>query len=130
MSVCYNQNRKGGDYTLDYQRITAHLIGNATRDADAKLGRESGKSYGDFHLAVRVRKERTTYFPVRCFGKLMDGMKGIKKGTEVFVDGEMKIASFKGEDGENTDKPNGEVRSSVRAPGPSKGEQRAEGRAE
>lgn len=85
---------------MDYQKMTAFLIGNATHDAEIKLARDSEKRYGDFRLAVRNREGETLYFPVRCFGKLAEGMTGIKKGTKVFVDGELEIASFAGDDGD------------------------------
>lgn len=84
---------------LDYQKITASLIGNATHDAEIKLARDSENRYGDFRMAVRNRDGETNYFPVRCFGKLVEGLKGIKKGTKVFVDGELEISSFDGDDG-------------------------------
>lgn len=84
---------------LDYQKITASLIGNATHDAQIKLARDSENRYGDFRMAVRNRVGETTYFPVRCFGKLVEGLKGIKKGTRIFVDGELEVSSFDGEDG-------------------------------
>ena len=84
---------------VDYQKISAFLIGNATHDAEIKLARDSENRYGDFRLAVRNRAGETQFFPVRCFGKLVEGLAGIKKGTKVFVDGELEIASFDGEDG-------------------------------
>jgi single-stranded DNA-binding protein len=84
---------------LDYQKITAFLIGNATHDAEIKLARDSENRYGDFRLAVRNRTGETTYFPVRCFGKLVEGLSGVKKGARLFVDGELEIASFAGEEG-------------------------------
>ena len=84
---------------VDYQKITVSLIGNATHDAEIKEAKESGNRYGDFRLAVRNRKEETNYFPVRCFGKLAESVTGIKKGTKLFVDGELEISSFTGEEG-------------------------------
>jgi single-stranded DNA-binding protein len=75
------------------------LIGNATHNAEIKLARDSEHRYGDFRLAVRNRQGETTYFPVRCFGKLVEGLTGVTKGAKVFVDGELEIASFDGEDG-------------------------------
>ncbi len=84
---------------VDYQKISAMLIGNATQDAEIKLARDSDNRYGDFRLAVRNRQGETTYFPVRCFGKLAEGITGIKKGTKVFVDGELEVSSFEGDDG-------------------------------
>jgi single-stranded DNA-binding protein len=84
---------------MDYQKITTFLIGNAVADAEVKLARDSEHRYGDFRLAVRNRSGETTYFPVRCFGKLAAGLVGIMKGTQVFVDGELEVSSFDGEDG-------------------------------
>jgi single stranded DNA-binding protein len=86
--------------TMDYQKISAVLIGNATQDAEIKQARESGNQYGDFRLAVRNRQGETTYFPVRCFGKLAEGLGAIQKGTKVFVEGELEITAYTGEDGE------------------------------
>ena len=76
-----------------------NLIGNATRDGEVKKAKESGNPYGDFRLAVRNRKDETTFFPVRCFGKLAESVSNIKKGTKLFVDGELEISSFDGDDG-------------------------------
>jgi len=49
---------------------------------------------------VRDRRDHTTFFPVRCFGKLVDGLSGIRKGAKVFVDGELEVSSYEGNDGE------------------------------
>ena len=50
------------------------MIGNATHDAGVKQVKESGHRYGDFRLAVKNKQRETTYFPVRCFGKLAEGV--------------------------------------------------------
>jgi single-stranded DNA-binding protein len=84
---------------VDYQRIAVSLIGNAARDAEIKQAKESGRQYGDFRLAVRDRNGETVYFPVRCFGKLAEGAKAIRKGTKLFVDGQLEISSFTGDEG-------------------------------
>jgi single-strand DNA-binding protein len=84
---------------VDYQRITVSLIGNVTQDAEVKQAQESGKVYGDFRLAVRNRQGETCYYPIRCFGKLAESVIHLKKGARVFVDGELEISSFEGEDG-------------------------------
>lgn len=84
---------------MDYQRISVYLIGNATQDAEVKQAQAAESRYGDFRLAVRNRADETVYYPVRCFGKLVDGLSGVKKGTKLFVDGELEISSFDGEDG-------------------------------
>lgn len=85
---------------MDYQKIAAYLIGNATHDAESKQGAESGTPYADFKLAVRNVQGETTYFPVRCFGKLAGAAGGIKKGAKLFVEGELEISSFTGDDGD------------------------------
>ena len=86
---------------MDYERIAVFLIGNATRDGEVKEAKaEGGQQYGDFRLAVRDRKDETTYFPIRCFGKLAESVVNIKKGARVFVDGDLEISSFEGEEGE------------------------------
>jgi len=84
---------------MDYQKITVLLIGNATQDAEVKAAKESGKVYGDFRLAVRNRQGETTFFPVRCFGKLAESVTHIKKGAQLFVEGELEISSFEGTEG-------------------------------
>ena len=84
---------------MDYQRISVSLIGNATKDAAVKQAKESGNAYGDFTVAVRDRQQETHFFPVRCFGKLAERVTNIKKGAKVFVDGELELGSFAGEDG-------------------------------
>lgn len=84
---------------MDYQKITVHLIGNTTHDAEVKQAKESGSRYGDFRLAVRSRNDESIYFPVRCFGKLGDSVRNIKKGTKLFVVGGLEISSFEGDDG-------------------------------
>lgn len=84
---------------MDYQKITVLLIGNVTQDAAIKAAKASGKTYGDFHLAVRNRQGETTYFPIRCFGKLAESVSAIKKGTKLFVEGELEIAAFEGVEG-------------------------------
>jgi single stranded DNA-binding protein len=84
---------------MDYQNIHVVLIGNATQDAAVKQAKESGKPYGDFRLAVRNRTGETTYFPIRCFGKLAASVTTIKKGTKLFVEGELEISSFEGAEG-------------------------------
>ena len=85
---------------MDYQKISAVLIGNATKDAEVKAARESGKVYGDFTLAVKDRQTKEThFFPVRCFGKLAESVRNIRKGAKLFVEGELDLNAFDGQDG-------------------------------
>jgi single stranded DNA-binding protein len=75
------------------------LIGNATHDAEVKQAKESGNAYGDFRVAVRNRNDETTFFPVRCFGKLAESVTNIKKGTKLFVAGKLELGSFADDEG-------------------------------
>lgn len=84
---------------MDYQKISAILIGNATKDADVKAAKETGNVYGDFTVAVRDRQKETHFFPVRCFGKLAESVRNIRKGDKLFVEGELELNSFDGQDG-------------------------------
>src|SRR5688572_1426980 len=79
---------------MDYQRITVSLIGNVTHDGEVKQAKESGKPYGDFRLAVRNRQGESQYYPIRCFGKLAESVNNIKKGTKVFIVGELEISAY------------------------------------
>ena len=49
---------------------------------------------------MRDRNGETNYFPIRCFGKLAESVTNIKKGTKVFVDGELEISSFTSDEGD------------------------------
>jgi single-strand DNA-binding protein len=84
---------------MGYQGIAVNLIGNATHDAEIKTAKESGNQDGDFRLAVKNRQSETTYFPVRCFGKLAEGMANIKKGAKLFVTGDLELSTFTNEEG-------------------------------
>ena len=48
------------------------LTGNATANAEAKKGQESGKPYTDFGLAVSHHRRDTSFINVRTFGKLAE----------------------------------------------------------
>ena len=86
---------------MDYERIAVFLICNATQDAEIKQAKESGNSCADFRLGVRSRQGEAHYYPVRCFGGLVEGTSGIRKGTRVFVEGDLEISSFTNDDGDN-----------------------------
>ena len=84
---------------MDYQRIL--LIGNTTKNAVIKKGKESGNRYADFTVAARNRKGESAYYPIRCFGKLAEGqgIGAIEMGTRIFVEGEPDIYTHTAEDG-------------------------------
>lgn len=48
---------------------------------------------------MRDRNGETNFFPVRCFGKLAESVTNIKKGTKLFVAGELETSSFTGDEG-------------------------------
>ena len=48
---------------------------------------------------MRDRNGETNFFPIRCFGKLAESETNIKKGTKLFVSGELEISSFTGDEG-------------------------------
>ena len=82
---------------MDYQKII--LVGNAT--AGAKVEKPEGKTaYADFTVAVSRGREETDFFPVRCFGKLVEGATKIKKGAKVLVEGRVEINRFVPEEGQ------------------------------
>ncbi len=91
--------RIAGEPNLDYQKISVYLIGNATHDGEVKTAKESGKQYGDFRLAVRDRNDQTTYFPVRCFGKLAESVVNVRCGAKLFVDGDLEISAYADDEG-------------------------------
>ena len=49
---------------------------------------------------MRDRNGETNFFPIRCFGKLAGSVTNIKKGTKLFVAGELEISSFTGDEGD------------------------------
>ena len=69
----------------DFQRIT--LLGNATKDAEAKKAKATNRRYATFRLGVK-----DTYFPVVVFGKPHESVaKYVKKGRRLLVDGRVEI---------------------------------------
>lgn len=49
---------------------------------------------------MRDHNGETNFFPIRCFGKLAESVTNIKKGTKLFVTGDLEISSFTGVEGE------------------------------
>lgn len=71
--------------TGDFQRIT--LLGNATKDAEAKKAKATNRPYATFRLGVN-----DTYFPVVVFGKAHESVvKYVKKGRRLLVEGRIEI---------------------------------------
>ncbi len=69
----------------DFQRIT--LLGNATKDAEAKKAKATDRRYATFRLGVK-----DTYFPVVVFGKPHESVaKYVKKGRRLLVEGRVEI---------------------------------------
>jgi single-stranded DNA-binding protein len=69
----------------DFQRIT--LLGNATKDAEAKKAKSTDRRYAAFRLGVK-----DTYFPVVVFGKPHESVaEYVKKGRRLLVEGRVDI---------------------------------------
>jgi single-stranded DNA-binding protein len=102
---------------VDYQKI--FLIGGATGNGEIKKTRQGGYRYGVFRLALRTRDADTmriakqgiafeitpaddenTYISVRCYGKLAESVTKIKKGTRLFVEGELDLEPLSRHDGQ------------------------------
>ena len=82
---------------MDYQKMI--IVGNATKDAE--IHQSEGKTaYADFTLGVSRTKDRTTFFPIRVFGKLAETCENVKKGVKVLVEGRLDISDYTDEEGQ------------------------------
>jgi len=43
---------------------------------------------------VRDRNGETVFFPVRCFGKLAESVVNVRRGSKLFVDGDLEISAY------------------------------------
>ena len=69
----------------DFQRIT--LLGNATKDAEARKAKTTDRRYATFRLGVK-----DIYFPVVAFGKLGESVaRYVTKGRRLLVEGRLDI---------------------------------------
>ena len=94
--VVAGMHERKGVMTMDYQRII--VLGNVTRDAEAKQG-EKGE-FVFLTLASKVRSGATVYFSAFLPGKLAEFAKEVKKGALVLVDGALDVTEYKPEGGE------------------------------
>lgn len=85
------------------------IIGNLGRDAEIRVGRESGIKKATMSVACTERykakdgnvSENTQWFNVVCYGKLADTIErlSLKKGTCVYVGGKMSFRVYDKTDG-------------------------------
>ena len=85
------------------------IIGNLGRDVKFGKSQATGMSKATMSVACSRRykdnngetKEQTTWFPVVAFGKLADTIDKLqlKKGTCVYVGGEMRFRTYEKDDG-------------------------------
>lgn len=85
------------------------IIGNLGHDARYSVSQTSGMKKATLSVAVTKRyrdnkgeeKENTNWFPVVAFGKLADVINqlALKKGTCVYVGGEMNFRTYDDENG-------------------------------
>lgn len=83
------------------------LLGNLTRDIDLK-SLDSGKSVGEFGMAMNEyyikengeKVDTPVFVDVTVWGKQAETCSQyISKGSQVFVDGKLKLDQWQGEDG-------------------------------
>ncbi|MGA8725438.1 MAG: single-stranded DNA-binding protein [Acidimicrobiales bacterium] len=83
-------------------------IGNLTRDPMLRFGKDSGKPFASFGLAVNEPKvpgdwagdQRTDFYEVTCFGSLAEHVaESLTKGTRVVVTGRPELEHFAADDG-------------------------------
>jgi single-stranded DNA-binding protein len=76
----------------DYQKIV--LVGNATKDAEAKTAKDTDTPYTTFRLGVKDAKGRSSYFPVVVFGRSRDSVaEYVRKGRQVLVEGRIDVGT-------------------------------------
>jgi single-strand DNA-binding protein len=80
--------------------IQCAFTGKLGQDAELKTSK-SGKPWLSFHVAVdEASEEATTWIRVAAFGQLATELHpGLKKGTEVYIEGRLRLDSWTGKDG-------------------------------
>ncbi len=48
---------------------------------------------------MRDRNGETVYYPIRCFGKLAESVKNVRRGSRLFIDGDLEISAFTDDEG-------------------------------
>ena len=88
---------------MSFNRVV--LVGRLTKNVEVKTGK-SGISYGGFSLAVNERykgKDSVDFINCKVFGKTSEVMgKYLGKGSEVLVEGKLKVDKWEGETGIKT----------------------------
>lgn len=73
------------------------LIGRLTKDSE-RAGKGE-KSYVQFTLAVNEGKDKTSFIPCVCFGKLGEtAEKYLKKGVKIAAEGRLSLKNVKKDD--------------------------------
>ena len=81
-------------------------IGNLVRDPEIR-STKTGKMVAQFTVATNDSyttgdgevKERTSYIPVVAWGRMAEGLQGVKKGANVCVEGRYTSRSYETPDG-------------------------------
>jgi single-strand DNA-binding protein len=75
---------------MDYQKLV--LVGNVTRDAERRTSRQGDVTYTVFSVGVGDSRGRSTFFPVRVFGKQGEAIADyLPKGRQVLVEGRISV---------------------------------------
>jgi single-strand DNA-binding protein len=82
----------------NHQTIT--IVGHAGKDADLRTT-QSGEKVAGFSVAVKNRKDETTWYECAAWGKTAENYVGpyLKKGSVVFLVGEPSLNIFTKRDG-------------------------------
>lgn len=82
----------------NYSQI--QIIGHAGKDPELRL-MQNGDAVASFSVAVKVRKDETTWFEVSVFGKSAENyvIPYLKKGGVVFVSGTPSLNVYEKKDG-------------------------------
>lgn len=80
------------------------IVGNLTRDGELRFGKESGKPWATFRLAVNYTPKdgdkKTSYFDVACWNELAENMAELPKGTRVWFTGRQEMREWETDAGE------------------------------
>jgi single-strand DNA-binding protein len=75
----------------DFQKII--LVGNATRDAEARTAKDGDTEYTSFRMGVKDARGQSSYFPVVVFGRSRESVaQYVKKGRQVLVEGRIDVS--------------------------------------
>jgi single-stranded DNA-binding protein len=79
-------------------QIDVAFHGFLAADADARVSAKSGKPWTRLRVGVG-QGDAIQWVSVACFGAAAEAAAGLKKGDKVYVEGDIKLDTWKGQDG-------------------------------